>query len=162
MHVKTKFLPEKKVIGLKGRFISSADDFDNSQIIPKLWSEYLGRREELVTRISAQDIGVNIPMTQDRAKFHPDERLYMAGAEVSNLSDLPKGMTALTIPPGRYAVFVHKGRPENLGQTLDSIFEDWLPRAGKKVRDAPVLEVYGSRFRSGSDESEFEVYVPIE
>lgn len=162
MNMKVTYLPEKKIIGLKGRFIANAEDFRDSQIIPQLWKEYQERRAELASRIGAEDIGVNIPMTQDRAKFHPDERLYMAGAEVSSVHELPKGMTALTIPSGQYAVFTHKGRQEKVYDTLHSIFEDWLPRAGKVARDAPLLEIRGPEYRADSDDSELEIYVPIE
>ena len=34
---------------------------------------------------------------------------YMCGVEVASASDLPKGLTSLTAPGQRYAVFEHRG-----------------------------------------------------
>lgn len=49
------------------------------------------------------------------------------------------------IEGGRYASFLHKGAYENLGETYDTIFSQWLPDSGEQLRDAPVFEEYLNR-----------------
>lgn len=85
----------------------------------------------------------------------------MAGTEVSEPADVPAGMTLKRVPAGRYAVFTHKGKIDRIEHTMNYIFGAWLPRSGEELREAPDLEVYGKKFKFGSDDSELEIFVPV-
>ena len=74
---------------------------------------------------------------------------------------VPKGMVAITIPEGRYAIFTHKGKVETIMQTMRYIFGSWLPGCEYELRDAPHLEIYDERFVYGSEDSVLEIGVPI-
>ncbi len=43
---------------------------------------------------------------------------------------------------GEYAVTMHRGAHENLGQTYARLCGEWIPRSGRAVRAAPSIEVY--------------------
>ena len=48
------------------------------------------------------------------------------------LNDL---VTERTLPAGMYAVTMHKGSRDNIGDTIYSIYRDWLPKVGEGLGD---------------------------
>ncbi len=46
------------------------------------------------------------------------------------------------LPAGRYAVAVHKGSRENIGDTIYPLYRDWLPASGEKLADLPCIFCY--------------------
>ncbi len=156
-----KFIAEKKVIGMGTKFISALSPDNNNQVlIPALWQKYVPRRNEIQFAMGPEDIGVCLNPKGE--KSHPDECFYMACAEVKKIEKIPEGMISMTLPEGEFAVFTHKGRVEKLGMTMKYIFGSWLPKSGKKLRDAPDLEIYDQRFKPDSEDSELDIYIPIQ
>lgn len=47
-----------------------------------------------------------------------------------------------TLPAGRYAVTLHKGSRDNIGDTIYSIYRDWLPQSGEELGDLPCIFCY--------------------
>lgn len=149
-------------IGMSTHFISIlSPEKNNHVLLPKLWDEYLRRADEIKGRISPVDIGLCEAVANRAAKRHPDEAFYLAGTQVNQIDDVPAGMTVKTVPAGRYAVFTHKGKLDKLGHTMNYIFGSWLPKSAEELRDAPELELYDSRFKFGSDDSELDIYIPV-
>ncbi len=67
-----------------------------------------------------------------------------------------------TIPGGRYALFLHSGPYENLQNTYDAIFGDWLPRSGEELRDEPAFELYlNSPDSTAPAELRTEIWIPL-
>jgi AraC family transcriptional regulator len=158
-----QFVEEKKVIGIGARFISAlSPDRNNSTVIPHLWAEYNPRGQEISARLSFADMGVVVCIDDAKEKSHPDECYYMACAEVTSTEEIPQGMTTMTIPAGNYAVFTHRGTIAKIDFTMNFIYGSWLPKSNRKLREAPEMEVYDHRFRPNSDESEFDIYIPID
>jgi AraC family transcriptional regulator len=156
-----KFVEEKKVIGMGTKFISTlSPDHNNERVIPALWGRYVPRSQEIKSRLGYTDLGVCLREVGE--KSHPDECFYMACAEVKSIDKIPEGMMAMTIPAGNYAVFTHKGLIEKLSFTMKYIYGSWLPKSGKKLRDAPDLEIYDLRFKPDSEESELDIYIPVQ
>jgi AraC family transcriptional regulator len=154
-------IEEKKVAGLGARFISIlSPDNNNWAVIPKLWHEFTKRKDEISGRLSQADIGLCEPVSPDK-RTHPDECFYLACTEVSNFDDIPEGMMSMSIPAGRYAVFVHKGNLDELGHTYRYIYGSWLHASKEELRDAPDFECYSERFKDGSEDSELDIYIPI-
>ena len=91
---------------------------------------------------------------------------YLAGYAVSAVEQLPAGMTAVTVPPARYAVFTHRGPlfgvPHDLDATYQYIYHSWLPASGFKRANTPAFEWYDERFEWDSAESEMDIYIPLE
>ena len=46
------------------------------------------------------------------------------------------------IPAGRYAISVHKGSRNNLGETIYPMLREWLPSSGETLADFPCLFCY--------------------
>ncbi len=157
-----KRLAEKKVVGVKGTFISVlSPEKNNFVVIPALWQKYMPRKAEIKNGIAPIDFGVcyEVPANE---RTRPDECYYMACKEVTSLDNIPEGMTGFIIPEGDYAVFTHIGALEKFEYTLNYIYGSWLPKSGKKLRHAPDLELYDQRFKLNSDDSEIDIYIPIE
>jgi AraC family transcriptional regulator len=151
------------IAGLGGRFISAVSpDANNFSVIPKLWNDYMKRRGTIENRVSPTEYGVVICLGEKDHKSHPDEMLYIAGTAVTGAKHIPEGMVHARVPAGEYAVFTHKGPVENITHTVNFIYASWLPKSGRKLRNAPHLEVYDQRFKLGQPDSELEVCVPLE
>lgn len=158
-----KTLPEKKVIGMGAKFISiTSPDKNNMIVIPQLWDVYIKRRNEIKGAVTEFDLGVISAIIPPETKSHPAEMSYIACTEVTNFDNLPDGMISRTIPAGNYAVFTHHGRISKFGDTMNYIFETWLPTSGKQIRKAPELEMYDHRFNPNADDSEMEICIPID
>lgn len=69
-----------------------------------------------------------------------------------------------TIEGGRYAVFVHQGQYEGLDKIYNSIFKEWLPASGEKLRELPMFEMYLAGGKTGKDTQKYEtaIFVPID
>lgn len=155
-----KTLPEIKMIGVAGRFISvRSPEKNNMVVIPKLWQSYMPRRHEIKNAKSSVDLGVCFPMSE---KSHPEECGYIAGAEVTSLDEIPEGMTGFTIPSSEYVVFTHKGVLDTIEHTMNYIYGSWLPKSGRKLKMAPDIEMYDQRFKLNHPDSELDIYIPIE
>jgi AraC family transcriptional regulator len=88
--------------------------------------------------------------------------LYMAGVELQERDIVSAAWVVRTIPPLKYARFVHKGPARDLQLTLDYIYHTWLPRSGKNLSSSWLMEHYGGDFRDSEQESESKIYIPIE
>lgn len=162
MQPQFKSLPEFKVLGVGDKFISILSPEKNNHIvIPKLWDKFMARQNEVTNRAKPMDLGICMPVDKNETKSHPDECYYMACTEVTSIENVPEGMVAKTIPAGDYAVFTHKGLLSNLSHTMNYIYGSWLSKSGKKLREAPDLEIYDKRFKPDSADSEFDIYIPI-
>jgi AraC family transcriptional regulator len=93
--------------------------------------------------------------------------LYMAAVEVvagnPTIQDgLPTALVDKTMPPARYARFVHKGSRKELRFTLDYVYQIWLPKSGESLAHPFEIEGYGQELRAAQAAAEWEVLVPIE
>jgi AraC family transcriptional regulator len=154
-------LPEKKVVGLGAKFISiRSPERNNSTVIPALWDRFIKRIGAIPNKIGRGAMGLveELPAAE---RSHPDELLYIAGAEVSSFEGAPAGMVHRVIPAGRYALFTHKGKLSGLERTMNYICGQWMPSCGLRFRKEAQLEVYDERFNPGSDDSEFDILVAV-
>jgi predicted transcriptional regulator YdeE len=54
----------------------------------------------------------------------------IAGVEVTDFSDLPRGFSRLRIAEQRYAVFTHGDHISSIRRTVNTIWNHWLPISG--------------------------------
>jgi AraC family transcriptional regulator len=87
---------------------------------------------------------------------------YMCGVEVASASDLPKGLTSLTAPGQRYAVFEHRGHIAGIRATISTIWSKWLPESSHQAADGPSFERYGPEFNPLTGLGGFEIWIPIQ
>lgn len=46
------------------------------------------------------------------------------------------------LPAGRYAVAIHQGSRNNIGDTVYALYRDWLPNSGEQLGDLPCVFCY--------------------
>jgi AraC family transcriptional regulator len=87
---------------------------------------------------------------------------YLCGVEVAGSPVLPRGMTTLSLPPQKYAVFTHRGHIAGIRSTIAAIWSQWFPESGHKALEAPTLERYGPEFDPKTGMGGIEIWVPVE
>jgi AraC family transcriptional regulator len=156
-----KSIPEMKIVGCRGKFISVlSPDKNNMEVIPALWQKFMPNLHKIKNAKSTVNLGVCYEVPKNELT-RSDECMYMAATEVTSFEDVPEGMETFTIPAGEYAVFTHKGPLEDFEKTMGFIYGSWLPTSGKKIRHAPDLEWYDQRFKLNEADSEIDVYIPV-
>lgn len=155
-------LPETFVIGMGARFISiMSPDADNSKVIPALWHQFVNRIDEIPGRVGHASYGLVGELPPAQRTGAKGELFYVACVTVRADAQPPAGMIRQAIPAGKYAVFTHHGKLDTLGKTMHDIYAVWLPQSGMQRRHAPDIEVYDQRFKLDSDDSEFDICLPV-
>jgi len=85
----------------------------------------------------------------------------MPGQEVTDLDEIPFDMVGRKIPPSTYAVFTHLGLLAKLPETFHYGHKTWLPASPYEPAGWFDLELYDSRFKGDSEDSEVDVCIPI-
>ncbi len=67
----------------------------------------------------------------------------------------------LKIGEGLYAVFLHKGRPADFGQTADFIFRKWLPLSSYRLDERPHFEIPEPDTKPEQTVWREEIWVPV-
>lgn len=120
-----------------------------------LWDKFLPREGEIQGRIPKILYGVSYNIDEKTGEFD-----YIAGVEVKQVKEIPKGMVNWKVPTQTYAVF-----PCTL-PTFSKIFHHfnkiWLPKSGYQAAKGPELEFYDENFDpENADNSDLSLYLPI-
>lgn len=134
-------------------------------MIPKLWERFMPREKE-IKNILKPNVGFGVTFGMQEEKEEKEEKgytfFYLVGLPVKNADSIPEGMIFKNIPAHKYAKFTHKGPLSGLGETYDYIYMTWLPESKYECDgSACELEWYDERFKMDSEDSEFDIYVPI-
>ncbi len=92
-------------------------------------------------------------------KNSDDEFVYVAAVADPSFSD-PDAIS-VELGAGRYAVFVHEGSIKSFPQTVQAIWQHWIPNNRDVYRPAPEFEFYDDRFNGVTESGIVEVYVPV-
>jgi len=127
----------------------------------QLWQKFIEIAPKIPNRDPSHGLGITIGSEELFAK---GENRYIAANEVASVDEIPEGMIAETIPSQKYAVFTHFGKITNLGETFQYMLGDWLSNNSryKRVIFFPAIEWYGERYAIDSDDSELDLYLPIQ
>lgn len=94
--------------------------------------------------------------------LHRKDGVYEACWPLPPGQALPEGLAEAEAPGGWYAVAVHPGAYDRMGETLGRILENWLPHSGFRRREGPVVERYLNDPRETAEEDlRTEVCVPV-
>lgn len=158
-------IEEIRVIGLKAKFIGAmAENANNHEIIPDLWKSFYKRINEVKNRVGEETYGVIIidPEKQADKKENLHENLiYLAGVKVDLSAKAPKGMSAYTVPTGKYGCFEHSGPIKNIDQTLNYIFGTWLPQSKYETPDSANFERFPANYDPHSEKAQMEFCLPL-
>jgi AraC family transcriptional regulator len=146
--------PEIKLIGIE--CLTDVEECSGPNNPAKaLWKKFMERLGEIKHRKGTLFYGASF--VTGECSFR-----YMAAVEVENFEDIPEGMVKATAPPEKYAVWTHKGRLETLKNTYGYLYEKGMPESGLKQKKDFWLEMYDERFKEDSDDSEMDLYIPVE
>ena len=96
------------VIGIATR-TSNTKEMTPDGIIGKQWARFM--QEGVLAKIPNKADQSIVAVYTDYASDHNGEYTYVLGARVTSDSDVPAGMVAKKIPPGRFAVFTTEKGP---------------------------------------------------
>ena len=77
------------------------------------------------------------PKTTSQEKFRFD-----LGIQVPENFKLSGEVVEKYLPAGRYAVTMHKGSRDNMGDTVYALYREWLPNSGEQLGDLPCIFCY--------------------
>ena len=84
-----------------------------------------------------------IGLSHDDPEVTPPERLrYDACATVDDAFEASGRIGVQVLPGGRYAMTTHHGPYENLKETYDLLFGQWMPANNERMVDGPSQEYY--------------------
>ena len=119
--------------------------------IAQVWDQFIPRLGEIKHK-APDSFGVC-------GETEPDGRFqYLASFQVSQVADIPDGMTHWTVPEQTYAAF--PCTLQTIGDTYQHIYQNWLPKSDYKRNDGPDFEYYPPEF-DGSAGAEMFVYIPV-
>ena len=147
-----------KVCGLVTELTKSQTE--NFEIIQNHWSEF---NTELKRRKLNQNDG---NWTKYGITFKADNKyFYLTAIPMTNFI-IPENFTNLEIPKGEYKMFTHKGKIENIKNTLFEIYKIILPKSNLKTEDQTKtgfihFEKYDYRFNWNKPNSIIDIYLPV-
>jgi AraC family transcriptional regulator len=146
--------PGKLLVGVRRR-TSFVNDLTS-----ELWREFRSREASIEGRVGSESYSVKVyDPGYSFANFDPAaEFKKWAAAEVAQQAD---GFETLAIPPGKYAVFIHKGTAMDAPRTFSEIFVEWLPNSHHALDQRPHFEVLPRDYDPFDPNSEEEIWIPI-
>lgn len=149
--------PARRLIGLRTQFFSVDSEKNNvAEKLPALWDIFLERVHEISDTVDGMCFGALYRVDEDG-----DELNYLAGIEVLAGATTPEGMEVIVLPECRYAQFSHRGKVDQLDNTVNYIYSKWLLNSSHKHSYGPDLEFYGAEYHPTSSNSTIHYAIPI-
>ncbi len=123
--------------------------------IPAQWRRFASLLHRIPGRLEGVTYGVRCN-ADDHGNLD-----YVCAVEVADLAKLPAEFYRLHIPAQHYAVFTHRANVSDVRRSFHAIWNQWLPRSGCDLVDAPDFERYDARFDPRTGEGELEIWVPL-
>jgi AraC family transcriptional regulator len=136
----------------------TADTMNN---IPAQWERFAPYIGKIPGQVGHAAYGVGLQAANTSGGID-----YLSGVEVSSSSGSPGEFSFVAVPAQKYAVFPHREHVSKLRETLDAIWQTWLPNSGvvaaRGGSDAPAFfERYGEDFDPRTGIGGIEVWIPI-
>jgi AraC family transcriptional regulator len=128
--------------------------------VGEIWAKFQQKITAVPSRVASHGLGIRM---FNKEQLEKGEDRYIVSNEVANFDVVPEGMITETFSAQKYAVFTHIGKINNIGETIQYIYQDWLPNNTRyeRVPFAPEFEWYDQRFNRDSDDSELDLYIPV-
>lgn len=149
------------LMGMETTFISAmSPDSNAAEVIGPHWERFNARRPE-ITGV-APEVSYGFLCYGDAPNpARDDEYRYLAGLEVAPGTEVLEGMITVEIPADLFAVFEHKGPIWTFHQTLQQIYQEWLPASDYEGNGLGDVERYDPRWVFDSEDSVFEYWVGV-
>ncbi len=133
---------------------------DNFEIIQKHWKTFNDELKRL--KLNKKDGN----WTKYGITFKTGENYFYLTAIPTNNLNVPDHFSSFEIPKGEYETFNHKGKMENIKQTIYEIYKVILPKSNLKIEDHIKtgfihFEKYDYRFQWNKPNSVIEIYLPL-
>lgn len=120
-----------------------------------LWQQFSERLEEFKEIAASNNTyGVIDNFDENEGVFD-----YLAGVEVSSPDAVPEDMEVWELDGQNYAVF--NTSLNDLMDTMDHIYETWLPHSNYQRAPGAEFEFYGEDFDPDDSDSPMQVYIPV-
>lgn len=150
---------EKKCIGT---YVNTSLKND---ITPQAWQQFMPRQDEVKNRKDNFTFhAIQLFENPDTFKtFDPTIKFEnWATVEVSQVDEIPAGMSEITVPNGLYAKFRYKGSVKEFPKAMSYIFGTWLPKVNYTLDHRPHFAVMGKDYLGPDNpNSEEDIYIPI-
>jgi len=151
-------IPPKKLVGMRIK-TSLAE-----QRTQELWQQFKSRLKEIDRGAFEGYYSIQyFPKDLTFQDFHPHTLFEKwAAVEVAHFENIPVGMESHLLAGGKYAVFIHHGPVSTAQQTLQYIFEDWLPNSGFELDNRAHFEFMGEDYRPLDPNATEAFWIPIQ
>lgn len=147
----------RKLIGMRVKTTLS----ENKTL--ELWQNFKPRVKEIENRADTDfysvqifEKGLKLKQLMPQTEFEK-----WAAVQVESFDDIPDNLENLTIPGGKYAVFIHCGTPPEFAKTSAFIYGVWLPNSEFELDERPHFEVMSANYHPADPKAEEEVWIPI-
>ena len=86
---------------------------------------------------------------------------YLCAFAIDDPSEVPSGLQSFNFPAQTYATFWRQGDIHGVGESLTTIFGNWLPRSGRQLGAGPIFLLRFDHRFSSTTLSGFEISVPV-
>jgi len=127
----------------------------------ELWQEFMPQRGMIINKVRNDLFSLQVYPPSYFENFSPaNEFQKWALVEVSDLDNIPEGMSPFILLPGLYAVFHYKGLNTD-PSIFEYIFRTWLPSSGYVLDQRPHFEILGEKYKNNDPDSEEEIWIPV-
>ena len=126
----------------------------------EIWREFRSREHEIPDRVGSETYSIKV--------YGPDHSFsrFDPAAEFEKWAAAPVGWAAgsfdgMRIPPGEYAVFIHRGPASDAARTFGYIFGEWLPASEFEIDLRPHFEILPAGYDPFDPAAEEEIWVPV-
>ena len=162
MQPEIRTLPDQRIVYVEGRgYVEGASFTKAATAAFGTLTDYVGENN-LQSRVGA----VNGYMPDDMNTVAMADQRYVACCVLLDDQPVPAAPAVQegTLPGGTYAVFLHKGSWDTLGETWMAGWNDWFPTSGMSFRVGGYpMEIYLNDESVGQPEDlRTEVCLPVE
>ena len=129
----------------------------------ELWSSFMPLRKKVTNAVSTNLYSMQVyKKILDYNKLDPMSTFTKwAAIEVKDHSKIPEELFPYVLNKGLYAVFIHKGTPQDFPKTFAYIFEKWVPNSKYEVDSREHFELIPETYRPDDPNAKEEVWIPI-
>ncbi|MDX1343145.1 MAG: AraC family transcriptional regulator [Reinekea sp.] len=157
MNIKIETKPAMNLVGLCDYFNGHGmENANNFEILPALWARFNAE-----TQAQAQNIGTFYGLIYESDDPARGQLRYLASYNENDGDIKLSAPVREPVAGQQFAVLPHHGLLQNIGETLDAFYGQWLPESDYRMDGNVNIEVYDERFNPMSEESYFETWVPV-
>jgi predicted transcriptional regulator YdeE len=147
------------IIGIEAR-TSNAKEMTSEGLIGKQWARFM--KENLAAQIPNKSDPAIVAVYTDYASDKDGEYTFILGTRVTSTAQIPKGMIARQVQPGRYAIFTSAKGPvaKVVSETWQRIWSVPDTSAGGDRAYITDYEVYDQR-AVNPDDAQVDVHIGI-